>query len=79
MITNITEGSSHDDGVVAVLLVIVEDLLHRLNTWVIISLISLSCRLLVPIKDLRMFVCVISIRFSKWMHYMYSHVRRKAR
>ena len=40
--THVTEGSTHDDGLVAVLLVVVENLLHGLNTWVLITLVVLS-------------------------------------
>jgi hypothetical protein len=40
--THVTEGGTHDDGVVAVLLVVVEDLLHGLDTWVSITLVGLA-------------------------------------
>jgi hypothetical protein len=50
--TYVTEGSTHDDGVVAVLLVVVEDLLHGLDTRVCITLVGLTRRLLVPVENL---------------------------
>lgn len=50
--THVTEGGTHDDGLVTVLLVVVEDLLHGLDTRVLITLVVLASALLVPIKDL---------------------------
>lgn len=50
--THVTERGAHDDGLVVVLLVVVVDLLHGLDTWVIIALVVLSRVFLVPIEDL---------------------------
>lgn len=50
--TYVTEGSAHNDGLVAVLLVVVEDLLDRLHTRIFITLVVLAGALLVPIKNL---------------------------
>lgn len=50
--TYVTEAGTHDDGFVAVLFVVVEDLLHRYDTRVLVTFIILPGRLLVPIKDL---------------------------
>ena len=50
----VTERSTHDDGVVAVLLIVVEDLLDRLDTRVFLALVAGSgLVLLVPVKNLR--------------------------
>jgi hypothetical protein len=38
---------------VSVLFVVIEDLLHRLNTGIVVTLIVLSRVLLVPVKDLK--------------------------
>lgn len=51
--THVTERGTHDNGLVSVLLVVVEDLLHRLNTWISVALEVLPCSLLVPVKDLK--------------------------
>lgn len=40
--THVAEGSTHDDGIVAVLLVVVENLLYGLNTWVLVTLVVLT-------------------------------------
>ena len=45
------ERSTHDDGLVAVLLVVVEDLLDRLDTWVLLLGVLLLVGSLVPVKD----------------------------
>lgn len=50
-LTNGTEGSTHDDGVVAVLLVVVEDLLDGLDTWVLLLGVLLLGGGLVPVKN----------------------------
>ena len=51
--TYVTEGSTHDDGLVAVLLVVVEDLLDGLNTRVLlVGVVWSGLVLLVPVKDL---------------------------
>ena len=50
--THVTERSTHDDSLVSVLLVVVEDFLDGLHTWVGITLVRLARRLLVPVKDL---------------------------
>lgn len=51
--THVAERGTHDNRLVSVLLVVVEDLLYRLNTWVSITLEVLPCGLLVPVKDLK--------------------------
>ena len=49
----VTEGSTHDDGLVVVLLVVVEDLLHRHDTRVLVAGVVLArLVLLVPVKNL---------------------------
>ena len=50
--TYVTEGSTHDNSLVAVLLVVIEDLLDGLHTRVFITLIVLAGGLLVPVKNL---------------------------
>ena len=49
---HVTERSTHDDGLVSVLFIVVEDFLDGLDTRVIIALVGLSGTLLVPIEDL---------------------------
>ena len=52
-LTYVTEGGTHDDGLVPVLLVVVEDLLHGLDTGVLVADVVLArLVLLVPVKDL---------------------------
>ena len=54
-LADVAEGGAHthDDGLVPVLLVVVEDLLHRLHTRVLIADVVLArLVLLVPVKDL---------------------------
>lgn len=54
MDTYVTEGGTHNNGLVAVLLVVVEDLLHGLDTRVALARVVRSgLVLLVPVKDLR--------------------------
>lgn len=48
----VTETGTHDDGLVAVLFVVVEDLLDRYDTRVLVTYIILASCLLVPVKDL---------------------------
>jgi len=50
-LTNVSEGSTHDDGVVAELLVVVEDGLDGSDTWVLLLGVLLLGRCLVPVKD----------------------------
>ena len=50
-LSNVTEGSTHDDGLVAVLLVVVEDALHRLDTGVLLGSEVALVGGLVPVKD----------------------------
>ena len=52
-LTGVSEGSTHDDGLVTVLLVVVEDLLDRLDSRVGGSGVLLTGALLVPVEDLR--------------------------
>lgn len=49
--TSVTEGSTHDNGVVAVLLVVVEDVLNRLDTGVLLGRVVTLVSSLVPVKD----------------------------
>ncbi len=52
--TYVTEGGTHHDRLVVVLLIVVEDLLDRLDTRVLIADVVLArLVLLVPVKDLR--------------------------
>jgi hypothetical protein len=50
-LTKIAERSTHDNGVVAVLLVVIEDLLDRFDTWVVLRVVLLLCVGLVPIEN----------------------------
>ena len=50
--THVTEGRAHDDGLVAVRLVVVEDLLDGLDTGVLSTRVRLAGLRLVPVKDL---------------------------
>ena len=52
-LTYVTEGGTHDDGLVPVLLVVVEDTLDRLDTRVFITLVVFARFLLIEVKDLR--------------------------
>jgi len=54
MTTDVTEGCAHDDGVVAILLVVIEDTPDRLDTRVVVTFVGLPGRLLVPVEDLEM-------------------------
>lgn len=45
------ERGTHDNGLVAVLLVVVENSLHALDTWVLLLLVLLLSRGLVPVKN----------------------------
>lgn len=49
----VTETRTHDNRVVAVLLVIVEDALDGLDAGIFITLVGLSSLLLVPVEDLQ--------------------------
>ena len=51
-LSDVTEGGTHDDGLVPVLLVVVEDLLDGLDTRVFVALVGLAGGFLVPVKDL---------------------------
>ncbi len=74
---HIAERGTHDDRLVPVLLVVVEDLLHRLNTWIFVSLVSLSGAFLVPIEDLHEIrVCKFSEKGNKANHL---HGRQRVR
>lgn len=53
MTTHVTERGTHDNGLVAVLLVVVEDLLDGLDTRIRIPLVVLSGGFLVPVEDLK--------------------------
>ena len=52
MDANVTEGCAHYNGLVAMLLVVIEDALDRLNTRVIVTFVVLASCLLVPVEDL---------------------------
>jgi hypothetical protein len=56
-LANVSERGAHDDRLVSVLLVVVEDLLDRLDSWVGLRVVLLSSRLLVPVEDLLGGVC----------------------
>ncbi len=47
----VSEASAHDDGLVAVFLVVVEDLLHALDAWVLLWAIILFVGCFVPVED----------------------------
>ena len=49
---HITERRAHDDGLVAMLLIIIENLLDRLHTRILIAFIILSSSFLVPVENL---------------------------
>lgn len=50
-LTSVTERSTHDNGLVAVLLVVVVDVLHRLDTGVLAGSVLLLVVGLVPVED----------------------------
>ena len=50
-LTSVAERGTHDDGLVAVLLVVVEDGLNALDTGVLLLLVLLLRRGLVPVED----------------------------
>lgn len=50
-LTSVSEGSTHDDGLVAELLVVVVDLNNGLDTGVLLLLVLLLVVGLVPVKD----------------------------
>ena len=53
-VTYVPEGSTHDNGLVSMLLVVVEDLLHGLDTRVLVAGVGgTGLVLLVPVKNLR--------------------------
>lgn len=52
-LSDVTERSSHDDGLVVVLLVVVENPLDRDDTGILITLVGLTRALLVPVEDLK--------------------------
>lgn len=47
----VAEGRAHDDGLIAVLFVVVEDLGDGLHTRVLLALVVLASGLLVPVKN----------------------------
>jgi hypothetical protein len=53
--THVAERSTHDYGLISVLLVVCKDLLDGLHARIFISFVGLSSRLLVPIQDLMEF------------------------
>jgi hypothetical protein len=62
--TDVTEGCTHNDGVIAVLFVVIEDALDRLDTWILIAFVVLPRRFLVPVKDLAW------VAWSACLHHM---------
>jgi len=54
--TYVAEGSTHDDGVVPMLLVVVEDPLDGLHAWVFVALVIFPCLFLVPVQDLQVYI-----------------------
>lgn len=50
-LASVTERGTHDDGLVAVLLVVVVDVLHRLDTGVLRGSVVALVRILVPIQN----------------------------
>ena len=62
--THVTEGRAHDDGLVAVRLVVVEDLLDGLDTGVLSTRVRLAGLRLVPVKNLWMQIST-SMRMKK--------------
>ena len=50
-LTSVTERSTHDNGLVAVFLVVVVDVLHRLDTGVLAGSVLLLVVGLVPVED----------------------------
>lgn len=50
-LARVPERSTHDDGLVAMLLIVVEDALHRLDTGVLLGAILLLVRRLEPVQD----------------------------
>ena len=50
-LANVAERGTHDDGIVAVFLVVVEDLLHGLDAWVFVCLIVFLGVGLIPVKN----------------------------
>ena len=54
-LASVTEGCAHDDRLVVVLLVVVEDLLHGLHTGVVVARVVLARLVLVePVENLNM-------------------------
>lgn len=51
MSTHVPEASTHDDGLVTMLLVVVEDLLDGDDSRILITFVGLSSALLVPIEN----------------------------
>lgn len=60
--TYISETGTHDNGFIAVLLVVVENFLDRLDTRVVVAFIGLARILFVPIENLLRYV--MSFRLS---------------
>jgi hypothetical protein len=50
--THVAERSTHDYGLISVLLVVCKDLLDGLHARICVAFVSLSSRLLVPIQNL---------------------------
>jgi hypothetical protein len=50
-LTGVTEGSSHDDGLVVILLVVVENALNGLDTGILLGAEVALVRSLVPVQD----------------------------
>ena len=76
-LANVAEGGTHDDGLVAVLLVVVEDLLYGLDTGVFVALVGLSGGFLIPVKDLSDWGKLVSIELAVMK--LHAHVQQRAR
>ena len=50
-LTNVSETSAHDNSLVAVLLVVIEDALHALYTWIFMRCKLALLRRFVPVHD----------------------------
>lgn len=50
-LANVSEAGTHDDSLVAILLVVVEDGLHGLDTWILLLGVVLLRAGLVPVED----------------------------
>jgi hypothetical protein len=75
--THVTEASTHNNGLVPMLLVIVEDLFDALNAGVIIAFVILPGMFFVPIENLRK--CSDTTHLFIMRNAKDSHDRRRAK